>query len=261
MTDTPLEAVLKRDRVVVLAGIVSITALCWVYLVRMAHAMADMPMSMGDAMALTQVQPWTAAYFTMMLVMWIVMMIGMMTPTAAPMVLVFARFNRTRQERGQPFVPTGAFLAGYLLVWTAFSLAATLLQWALDQAALLSPMMVSNSPAFGGGILIAAGVFQLTPAKNACLAHCRSPMQFFMEGWRDGVGGALRMGLEHGTYCMGCCWILMCLLFFGGVMNLVWIATITIFVLIEKIAPHGLAIGRVTGVALVAGGLFVIAQG
>ncbi len=260
MTDTPLEAVLKRDRAVVLAGIVAITALCWIYLVRMAQAMATMPMSVGDAMAMTQVQAWTPSYFVMMLLMWVVMMIGMMTPSAAPMVLVFARFNRTRQEKGQPFVPTGAFLSGYLLIWSAFSLGATVLQWGLDRAALLSPMMVSTSPALGGGILIAAGIFQLTPAKNACLTHCRSPMEFFMTGWRDGVAGALRMGLEHGFYCLGCCWILMCLLFFGGVMNLVWIATITIFVLLEKVLPHGLALGRITGVALIAAGLVVITQ-
>jgi predicted metal-binding membrane protein len=190
--------------------------------------------------------------------MWVLMMIGMMVPSAAPMVLVFARYSRQRRDRSQPYTPAGAFLAGYLIVWTLFSLGATTLQWALDRAALLSPMMVSTSPSLGGGILIVAGVFQLTPYKSACLKHCRSPLEFFMKSWRSGVGGALRMGFEHGVYCTGCCWILMCILFVGGVMSLLWIGGITIFVLAEKLAPFGISLARVSGVALILGGTFVV---
>ncbi len=243
-----------------LASLAAVTVLCWLYLIRMAQAMADMPMNMGEALAMTQTARWTAGDFVMMFVMWVVMMIGMMTPTAAPMVLVFARFSRTQKAQGRPYVPTGAFFAGYLTAWIGFSLVATALQWALDQAALLSPMMVSTSPLLGGVILLAGGVFQLTPLKNACLIHCRSPLEFFMGHWRPGGVGAFRMGLAHGAFCLGCCWLLMGLLFFGGVMNLLWIGTITIFVLLEKVAPHGLAIARVSGVALIAAGIFVVAQ-
>ena len=260
MSDSPLEALLKRDRAIVLASLAAVTVLCWLSLIRMAQTMADMPMDMGDAVAMTQTTHWTAQDFVMMFVMWVVMMIGMMTPTAAPMVLVFARFSRSQKAQGRPNVPTGAFLAGYLSAWTGFSLVATVLQWALDQAALLSPMMVSNSPLLGGVILLAGGVFQLTPLKNACLTHCRSPLDFFMGHWRPGAVGAFRMGLAHGAFCLGCCWLLMGLLFFGGVMNLLWIGTITIFVLLEKVAPHGLAIARVSGFALIAAGIFVVAQ-
>ena len=263
MNDSALETVLKRDRLVVLAGLAGVTLVSWVYLVDMARDMAamSMPMNMGDAVAMTRIRPWTTGDFVMMFTMWAVMMVGMMTPTAAPMVLVFARYNRQQQGTGRPYVSTGAFLTGYLIAWTGFSLVATVLQWALDQAALLSPMMVSTSPLLGGSILIGAGVFQLTPAKNACLAHCRSPLQFFMENWRSGTAGALRMGIEHGVYCLGCCWILMGLLFFGGVMNLLWIATITIFVLAEKALPFGVWVGRVGGVLMAFFGLFIIFQG
>lgn len=269
---TPLESILKRDRAIVLVALAGVTAVCWAYLVWMAMMMESMPQvmpesmpqsmptTMGDAVAMTQIRSWTATEFVLMFVMWVIMMIGMMVPSASPMVLLFAAYNRKRAEQNQPYVPTAAFLSGYLIAWTGFSLVATILQWALDQAALLSPMMVSTSPLLGGGILIAAGVFQLTPMKDACLRHCRSPMQFVMQNWRNGTGGALRMGLDHGIYCMGCCWILMALLFFGGVMNLLWIAIITIFVLVEKAAPFGLALGRACGVALILGGAFVILQ-
>lgn len=252
-----LEAILKRDRAIVLAGLIGVTAVCWAYLIAMATAMGDMPQSMGEAVAMTRVRAWSLTDFTLMFVMWVVMMIGMMVPSATPMILIFAMHNRRQHSQGRPFVPTTAFLTGYLIAWTGFSLLATLAQWGLDQAALLSPMMVGTSPLLGGVILIGAGVFQLTPLKNACLSHCRSPLQFIASHWRPGVAGALRMGIEHGAFCLGCCWILMLLLFVGGVMNLLWIAAITIFVLLEKALPWGLAVGRAAGVILIVGGLFV----
>ena len=258
---TALESVLKRDRMVVLLALAAVTALAWLYLILMAVAMADMPAAMGEAVAMTQIKPWSAADFALMFLMWAIMMVGMMLPSAAPMILVFAAFNRKQHAEGRLFVPTGAFVAGYLLVWTAFGAVATTLQWALDQAALLSPMMVSTSPLLGGLLLIAAGVFQLTPLKNMCLTHCRSPLQFVMTSWRKGARGAVAMGLHHGAFCLGCCWFLMMLLFFGGVMNLMWIALITIFVLMEKALPYGSLLGRMTAPVMIAVGTLVAVNG
>jgi len=188
------------------------------------------------------------------------MMVAMMVPTAASMILMFAMFNRRRREQQQPYVPTAVFLGGYLLVWTGFSVLATLAQWGLHSAALLSPMMVSTSPILGGIILLAAGIFQWTPLKYACLTYCRSPLGFLMTDWREGSRGAFIMGLKHGSYCTGCCWFLMALLFVAGVMNLLWVATITVFVLIEKIAPRGDMVGRVAGGVLVIAGLVMLSQ-
>ena len=229
------------------------------------QAMDDaMPMAggMGETapmpMDRMQIRAWTPRYFAMMFLMWAIMMVGMMVPSAAPMVLVYASFVR-KNEGATPYLSTGAFLGGYLLVWSAFSLVATTLQWGLDTAALLSPMIVSTSPWLGAGLLIGAGVFQLTPWKNACLVRCRNPLQFFMQHWRKGTFGALRMGLEHGAFCIGCCWLLMGLLFFGGVMNLLWIAVITAFVLLEKIVPLGAAAGRLAGVLMIMSGIGFLA--
>ena len=156
------------------------------------------------------------------------------------------------RAQGGRAVPTAVFVLGYLLVWGAFSVGAATLQGGLQAAALLSPALAATSPVLGGALLVAAGAWQLTPLKRACLAHCRSPLGFFLGHWRDGTLGALRMGLAHGAYCLGCCAVLMGLLFFGGVMNLVWVAGITIFVLLEKVAPHGPAIARVAGVGMIA---------
>ena len=193
--DTALESVLKRDRLVVLAGLVGATLVSWIYLVRMARDMHAMAVSMGMDLNIPCTMPWTASDVIMMFTMWTVMMVGMMIPTDSPMVLIFAAHARRQREQNRPYVPAGAFLAGYLIVWTVFSLIATVLQWGLHKAALLSMMLVSTSPIFGGVLLIAAGIFQLTPLKNACLKHCRSPLQFFMQHWRPGVAGALRMGI------------------------------------------------------------------
>jgi predicted metal-binding membrane protein len=250
-----LEAVLKRDRLIVLAGLVGVTGLAWLYLVVMA---VSMDMSMDETMAMPQIRPWSAVDFVLMFLMWAIMMVGMMVPSAAPMVLLYARVCRTQREKGRPFAPTGAFVAGYVAVWSAFSLAATVLQWALEQAALLSPMMFGTSPILGAGLLIAAGIYQLSPLKHVCLRHCRGPLDFIMRHWRGGTGGAVVMGVEHGAYCVGCCWFLMGLLFVGGVMNLLWVAAIAIFVLIEKVAPQGELAARVGGAALAGAGLVLL---
>jgi len=192
--------------------------------------------------------------------MWTVMMVAMMVPSAAPMILAFVTVNQRRQAANRPFVPVAIFLLGYLAVWTAFSAAATLAEWALHQAAMLSTTMTATSPALNGGLLIAAGVFQWTPMKRACLKGCRSPLSFLMSEWRDGAGGAFVMGIRHGAYCVGCCWFLMALLFVAGVMNLLWVAVIALFVLAEKISPKGELLARVAGVGLVIAGATLIAH-
>ena len=257
-----LEAVLSRNRIPVLAALAGATALAWAYLVLMAGgmrgAMPDMP---GMAHGATRAVPWTPAHFAMMLGMWVVMMVGMMLPAATPMILFFATFVRRSREQGHRVAPVGAFVAGYLAVWSAFASAATTLQWALDRAAMLSPHMATVSPVLGGAVLIAAGLYQWTPLKDACLGLCRSPVAFVMGRWRPGTGGAFRMGAEHGAYCVGCCWALMALLFVGGVMDLLWVAAITLAVLAEKLAPRGRWVARATGAALVLAGAWVVAAG
>ena len=253
-----LEQVLKKDRIVVIAAILVIAAIAWAYTVYVAGTgVGDMQMGMGMA----DMRSWSSADFGLMYVMWVVMMVAMMAPSASPMILMFAAVNRRRMEQEAPYVPTGAFLAGYLVVWAMFSVGATLGNWGLHQASLLSSMMgASTSSYLGGALLLMAGAFQWSPLKYACLKQCRTPMGFLMTSWRDGHRGALRMGLEHGTYCLGCCWSLMLLLFVLGIMNLVWIAALAAFVLAEKVAPKGEWVSRVTGVLLVGWGIWTIAS-
>jgi predicted metal-binding membrane protein len=246
-----VEEALRRDRLLVVSCLLLVIVLSWGYLISgagMMHEMGDMlmPMSMG---------PWTPAHAALVLAMWAVMMAAMMLPSAAPTILLYATIARRRAERGGPAGAAGAFALGYLCVWAAFSVAATVLQFGLERAALLSPMMQTTSRVLAGVVLIANGVYQWMPLKQACLRHCRSPLDFILTRWRPGAGGALRMGLDHGTVCVGCCWLLMLLLFVGGVMNLAWIAGIALFVLIEKLSPAGHWIGRGAGVLLIAWGV------
>jgi predicted metal-binding membrane protein len=214
---------------------------------------------MPNMPGIVMLRSWTAVDFLLMLLMWVIMMIGMMVPTAAPMTLVYAAIARRAASQNSPIAPAAVFIAGYVTTWTLFSLAAALLQWALERAALLSPMMVSTSPMLGAGILIAAGIYQFSRLKASCLRHCQTPVQFFSEQWRDGLAGAFRMGFVYGVYCLGCCGFLMLLLFVGGVMNLLWIAVIAIFIFAEKISPasgHG---GRAAGLALILLGVLALA--
>jgi predicted metal-binding membrane protein len=255
-----MKTIFKRDRLIILAALTGLALLAWSYMILEAHTMyhtgvcccAGMKMSGPDTSA------WNTATLIPLFLMWAEMMVAMMIPSAAPMILTFAMVQRKRREQERPFVPTGLFLLGYLLVWTAFSALATIAQWILHAQALLSPMMVTTSPLLGGIILIGAGISQWTPLKNACLTHCRSPLSFLMTDWREGKGGALAMGLKHGAYCTGCCWFLMTLLFVAGVMNLWWIAIIAVFVLVEKIVPRGLLVGKVAGVFLAAWGVWML---
>lgn len=249
------ETVLKRDRIVVLSGLAATVALSWAYVTYLAWDMQ----SMGMEMAMPRMQAWGVGDFVLMFVMWAVMMVAMMTPSAAPMILTFAKLNRRRRKQQVPYVPTSVFLVGYLAVWIGFSVLATAAQWGFHAASLLSPLMVTTSPILGGVLLLAAGVYQWTPLKRACLRHCRSPLGFILNEWREGSRGAFLMGLKHGGYCVGCCWFLMALLFIAGVMSLLWVAAIAGFVLLEKVAPAGYLVGRVAGVMLVGWGVWMVA--
>jgi predicted metal-binding membrane protein len=255
--DSAIELLARRDRLLVAAGLGAITALGWAYLVYFAAGTDGMSGGM-QAAAMPALKPWDTSDFLMMFVMWAVMMAAMMMPSAAPMILLYAAISRKTKSEIKPVAHCGAFASGYLVVWTGFSAVATVLQWALEKAALLSPMMVATSPYLGGALLIAAGLYQMTPLKNVCLQHCRSPVHFLAGRWRKGATGAFRMGLHHGLYCLGCCWALMLLLFVGGVMNLLWIAALAALVLLEKIIPRGDLLGRALGSLLVLGGLWLI---
>jgi predicted metal-binding membrane protein len=224
-----------RDRIVLWGGIVVVTALAWIYLI-------VMPMG---------AQSWLLDA-TLMFLMWAVMMVAMMLPSAAPMLSTYARIASARE--GSRAYHVWMFAGGYFVVWTAFSLAATLLQYALQHVAIVSNEM-KTGPIAGGFILAIAGIYQLTPLKNVCLKRCRTPIGFFMTNWRDGARGAFAMGLEHGASCTGCCWMLMALLFVAGVMNLAWVAAISVLVLLEKAAPFGRAIALASGIAMIAAGM------
>jgi predicted metal-binding membrane protein len=276
LPEAALEAVLRRDRIVVVAALVVVIVAAWVYILLGAGmgmtafemtvppfgGAADMAMDgdmamdqpgSGMAMAMAPMA-WTPGYAVLMLFMWWIMMVAMMLPSASPMILLFARFNRTQRDKGAPYVPTAVFALGYVLVWAAFSLVAVTAQWSLERSGLLSSMMASTSVTLGALLLIAAGLYQLTPLKYACLKHCRSPLFFIAHHWRPGEWGALRMGFEHGAFCTGCCWFLMALLFYGGIMNLFWIIGLALFVLLEKVAPAGHWVGWVMGAGLIAWG-------
>ena len=261
------ETVLRRDRTVVLTGLGLIVLLSWAYLIYLAWGMSNMMvmsessmgMEMGMEMAMPAVQPWGAVDYWLMFVMWTVMMIAMMTPSAAPMVLTYTKITHQEHADLKPVQGTAVFFFGYLLIWTLFSAAATLAQGGLHAATLLSPMMETTSPILGGIILIAAGIFQFTPLKQACLSHCRTPLGYFMTEWRDGKWGALVMGVRHGAFCVGCCWLIMALLFVAGVMNLFWIAVIAAYVLAEKLIPGGHKLSYGIGALMVGWGVWMIA--
>jgi predicted metal-binding membrane protein len=230
----------------------------WAWLLYQDWAMRHMDLV---DMAMPGTGAWDAGDLALVFVMWAVMMIAMMVPSATPMLLVYRRVARARTAGSRQLLMTGAFLSGYVMAWTAYSVLATLVQWGLHSAALTSPGMVATSPAVGGALLVAAGAYQCTPLKQACLLRCSSPFQFLLTAWRIGAAGALRMGFVHGSYCVGCCWLLMAVLFVVGVMNLLWVALLAGFVLIEKLAPHGVWISRVSGTGLIAWGLWLIGTG
>lgn len=224
-------------------------------------AMSDAGMAdMADmSMAMPMTAAWTATDFGLMFVMWAVMMAGMMLPSLTPTLLAFTQFCYNQQDGPSPLLRTILFMSGYLAAWTAFSAVAVIAQWLLHNAALISPMMVSTSAILGGVLFVVTGIFQWTPLKHACLRKCRTPLGFFMTEWRGGLAGAFVMGLKNGQSCIGCCWLLMALLFVAGVMNLLWVAAIAAFVLLEKIVPRGEIVARVAGVIFVAFGVWMLA--
>ena len=290
-----VEEVLQRDRLVVIAILSVVIVGCWTYLLTGAgmgmypHKMTTLFSSKMDArkaMASVARQPtspaqtrqtttslsmgdmmmapasWGLKYAALMFAMWWLMMVAMMLPSAGPMVLLHAAVSRKSASTdapsaSNPYRSTGAFLSGYAAAWGIFSAVAVLAQWGLEQAGLLSSMMTTTSRLLGAGLLIIAGLWQLTPLKAACLRHCRSPIGFLSTHWRPGISGAFRMGLEHGAFCLGCCWFLMMLLFFGGVMNLIWIVGLAAFVLIEKLVPAGVLFGRISGLLFLVWGVWL----
>ena len=248
--DSILVAVLNRDRAIVAFGLAGLAILSWIYLICMDWGMRHMDVGI-QMVIMPAMEHWTAWDLVLLFLMWAIMMVAMMVPASSPMILLFAEINRRRHKQQGKLVATGLFLLGYLMAWTAFSVLATLAQWGLLTAALVSPMMKSTSNALGAALLLVAGLFQFSRLKYACLAHCRSPIGFFATEWRDGLWGAFRMGLKHGAYCLGCCWALMLLLFAFGVMNLLWVASLSILILAEKIAPFGRLVSSIGGLGFI----------
>ncbi|WP_333474388.1 DUF2182 domain-containing protein [Aminobacter sp. HY435] len=267
---------MRRDRAVVLGAAVAVAALAWAYVIWLAAYMgalppagADMPgmtmpgmtmpgMDMGTTLA-PAISGWSAGDFAFMFAMWAIMMVGMMLPSVAPMLLIYAGVARQAGSRGKPFAATAWFATGYLLAWTAFSMLATSAQWALESALLLTPM-TGIGTRLGGFVLIAAGVYQCTPLKDVCLSACQSPLQFIMRhgGFRPDPRGAMNLGAEHGIYCIGCCWALMAILFVVGIMNLLWVAAIAVFILLEKLVVPGRLLSRAAGAVLIVAGAWTL---
>lgn len=260
--DAAVESALKRDRIVVLVALATVVVISWTYVLAgagMSVSALEMTCIASGKAGMQMMMPavWDMRHAVLMFIMWWVMMIAMMLPSAAPTVLLFGAISRRQKEKGDPFVPTSLFASAYLIAWAAFSVVAVGLQWGLERLALLSPMLDSVSAMLDGTLLLAAGIYQLTPLKRACLRQCRSPLQFILTHWRGGTIGVFRMGIEQGAYCVACCWLLMGLLFFGGVMNLYWMVVLAIFVLLEKVIPMGYWLGNLVGVALIVWGAAV----
>jgi predicted metal-binding membrane protein len=269
MAEAAIETVLKRDRMVVVTALGAVTLLAWVYVIHLALQMEMGGMDMtGFRMAVAAAsmvmrpafEPWTTAEFVFTFAMWAVMMIGMMTPSVAPIVLLYARVARQAATDGKTFAPTAWFFSGYVLIWIGFSLLATFAQWVLDRTAMLTSTMSSRNALLGAGVLIVCGVYQWSSLKDQCLKHCQSPMHFIQQhgGFGRTPFASLQLGISHGLYCVGCCWALMALLFFGGVMNVLWVASIAIFVLAEKVIRTRYLIPRLAGLICISGGLFLL---
>ena len=246
---TRLETLLLRDRWLIGISLVIICGLCWAWIAPMALDMYG-PMTGSSAWMMTRT--WDLTHQCLLFAMWAVMMIGMMLPSATPALFLYGSVVRNSPNGYHAPAHIYAFAAGYLLVWIAFSLLATVLQLLLNHWLLLSPMMEARSRWFAGALLFVGGAYQMTPFKRSCLVSCRSPVLFITQHWKRGIFGGFVMGMTNGWYCLGCCWALMLLLFVGGVMNLWWIAALTVLVLIEKLAPLGIQSGRLSGLLIIA---------
>jgi predicted metal-binding membrane protein len=253
-SETQIDAGRWRSRLLVIGGLGAVTALSWLYLVRMNAGMGHGGMA---HMAMPAMAPSLPAQLVAAFIMWSIMMVAMMLPTALPAVAVFGNLARRRALQVGATTPTGLYVVGYVAAWTGYSAVAAVGQVALARAALLTPMLESASVALSAVILLTAGAFQFTALKDACLSKCRTPFAYFLAEWRDGKAGALRLGLKHGSFCVGCCWALMAVMFVVGAMNLAWMAALTLFVLGEKLAPAHWQFHRVAGIALVLWGLAV----
>jgi predicted metal-binding membrane protein len=257
-----IERTLNHERLFVVVSLCAVIIACWAFVLTGAgtgmstFAMSSWSMAIGAPEALSRAVAtpvaWTPSYALTMIAMWWVMMIAMMLPSASPVILLHAKVSSAEGSA----VPSIVFTSGYALAWGGFSLAAAATQWLLESAGVLSPFMMNTSSAiFAGMILVYAGAYQLSPLKRACLRHCQSPLGFLTHHWQSGTWGALRMGLHHGVYCLGCCAGLMAILFFGGIMNLYWIGGLAILLLLEKLLPAGMRLSYLTGPALILWGL------
>lgn len=247
---------LGRERFVVILSLAGVVGLAWLWLWHQAAAMKMSAVEMaGMAMSMPAMAGPDALGLSLVFLMWLVMMAGMMLPSAAPAIVLYGSLAKKHAERGRMLPAAWTFAAGYLLAWAAFSLGAALLQAVLQQAALLDDMMTSSSAMLNGLLLVAAGIYQFTPLKQRCLSKCRQPLPFFIAHWREGKAGALHMGIRHGASCVGCCAMLMLLLFAAGVMSLAWVAVIAALILVEKLLPAGPLTARALGGALIVLGL------
>jgi predicted metal-binding membrane protein len=255
---THLESALRSPRAPVVVLAILLPLVSWLWIVAMARDLYG-PMTGASAWMMTPAGD--ARHLVLLWAMWAVMMVGMMLPSAMPVLLLYgAVARRSATEPGTAARQIYLVAAGYLMVWAAFSVGATALQRLLATQLLLSPMMTLTSPAAAAAFLLIAGAYQLTPVKQACLHSCQSPMRFLMRHWRRGPVAAFRMGLQHGVVCLGCCWALTLLLFAGGVMSLPVIAALTLLVAFEKLTPFGVYGARVSGVLLIATGLWIVAR-
>ena len=260
-SQSPVAGILSRDRAIVATCIPIVVALAWAYLIRMDSQMGSHESAIGTMPGMSMLPAAAHGYSELFLTfaMWSVMMVGMMTASAAPVIMLFTGLTEKRGDAGASTTAM-VFGLGYLAVWVSFSAAAALGQWGLQRALLLTPEMSITSSIAGGIILISAGAYQLTPAKRACLRQCQSPLGFLMANWRDGTAGAFEMGMRHGLFCLGCCWALMLVLFVVGVMNLAWVAALTVFVLAEKFGRIGALVARAGSVAMIGFGAFILAM-
>jgi len=246
MADTAAVSPLRLERYLILVSLLAIAAAAWALLAWQSAAMdEEMSLTMG-------LSP------LVFIALWFAMMVAIMFPTAAPMILMFARVHNRRREEGRNFVPTWVFASSYLLIWAAAGLAAYGAAVLGDELAGQSMWLMDNAARIGGGVIIAAGLYQLSPLKRACLGKCRTPLGFILGSWRDGVGGSFRMGLEHGVYCLGCCWLLFAILFPLGMMNIAVLALITLLIFAEKSTPFGRHVAALAAVALIAYGILVV---
>jgi predicted metal-binding membrane protein len=258
---TSVAGFISRDRIVIAGCVVLVTALAWTYLIHLGQQMTAMSgaASMMERMSMPMTAEWSGRDFAYVFLMWSVMMVGMMTPAALPVLVLFAQMKASRGNTA-PSHAALLFGATHITVWVLFSVLAASLQWLLHQGSLLSSGMILTSPIAGGLILIGAGVYQLTTLKSGCLRRCQSPLGFLLTNWREGTKGVIELALRHGIYCLGCCWALMLVLFAVGVMNLAWVAAITVFILVEKFGPAGSQISKAGGVAMILIGAFSVVR-